>query len=338
MKSKESQFVKRLFEQYHDRSIPQHQKEIIDEWFENYKGDGKAAIFDQPETEQRIYQELSERLRQSTKPAPVYRMWPNSLWTKVACSIGVLFVFGGLYLYTKSNQATSFKETLNAVTTTNGQVKQIILDDGTHIWLNSATSIRVPASFKNLKNRIVYLDKGEAFFDVKHDPTHPFSVISGNLETKDIGTSFSIRAYHPDQEYRVGVASGIVDVYTIDGSGNRNPVSKGISQGQVLLYKPVSKKVTRTEKNIGLMNSWKNEGSIYFDAMNLVQIGEELARHFNIKVTVSNPELDENTYSIKADNLNLNEMLQQLTAVTSISYKLENNRLTINPSKKSNMK
>ncbi|EOR93861.1 putative anti-sigma factor [Arcticibacter svalbardensis MN12-7] len=338
MKSKKSQLVKRLFEQYQDRSIPQHQKEIIDEWFENHKSEGNEDIFDQPETEELIYQELSLRIMDSIKPTPVHRMWPIPLWIQVACSICAIFLIAGLYFYTKNTSATRIEETMNAVTTKNGEVKQITLDDGTHIWLNSATLIRVPASFKKSKNRIVYLDKGEAFFDVKHDPAHPFSVVSGNLETKDIGTSFSIRAYHPDREYRVGVASGIVDVYSIDGSGKRSPLSRGISQGQVLLYKPISKKVTLTEKNLALMNSWKTDGSIYFDAMNLVQIGEELERHFNIKVIISDPELDTNTYNIKLDNLSLNEMLQQLTAITSFSYKLENTSLTIHPSNKTKMK
>jgi transmembrane sensor len=329
--------LKQLFQRYQDGSIHQHEKELVDEWFEKYTDEDAADILKDPNTEQRIYQELTSRIANAQKASPVRKMWQRQNWLKAACIVFAVSLLAALYFNKRNSETPLTAAVFNTFATGNAQVKKITLDDGTSIWLNAATTMRVSTLFNNTKERVVYLDKGEAFFEVKHDASHPFSVISGKLITRDIGTTFCIRAYDLKNEYRVAVTEGKVDVEQLDSLGKPHIISAGITRGQLLVYKASLNTTQVLRKDTRLIATWRTDGSIHTDAMTLEQIGDELSRHFNIKVTVRHPTLDTRKYTINLGTQNIGQMLQQLTLATGISYKLDADSLIINPSA-SNMK
>jgi ferric-dicitrate binding protein FerR (iron transport regulator) len=334
MKTRKYALLKRLFRQYQDGNAPEREKKIIDNWFQNYQEGPVPDLLDDPEATERIYNELSERItRGMARSTPVRHLWSSPIWIKVACVIGVLFLGGVLYNNHKPPEISVPQQSWQTISTANGQVRKLILDDGTEVWLNAATTIRV-AVFRDDQKRTVYLDKGEAFFRVKHEPARPFRVISGNLITRDIGTAFNIRAYDLNSEYRVAVSSGKVEVSRADPSGKLHILSAGIGQGEVLVYHPEHQHTIVTRKDAELMSAWRSGTSLYMEDMTLTQIGEELSRHFNIRVTVAEPRLDTNRYTIAMANHSLSEVLQRLILNTGMSYSLDQHHLTINPSDK----
>jgi transmembrane sensor len=72
-----------------------------------------------------------------------------------------------------------------------GVRETVTLPDGSQIELNTDTSLRVAEAGRH---RNVILDRGEAFFQIKHDAAHPFVVAAGNSRVIDLGTKFSVRA------------------------------------------------------------------------------------------------------------------------------------------------
>ncbi|WEQ51792.1 FecR domain-containing protein [Komagataeibacter oboediens] len=76
-------------------------------------------------------------------------------------------------------------------TTTTGQTRQIALDDGSHLTLGSASAIAV--HMQGDTRRVVLL-KGEALFQVKHDPQRTFMVEADGVVSRDIGTVFDVRS------------------------------------------------------------------------------------------------------------------------------------------------
>ena len=80
------------------------------------------------------------------------------------------------------------------------------LADGTSVWVFAESEIRFPTRFKGNK-REVYLE-GEAYFDVFHDPAHPFYVKTKSLDVKVLGTSFNVKAYRN---------SGVVETSLVEG-------------------------------------------------------------------------------------------------------------------------
>lgn len=333
MKNKKYTVLKKLFRQYQDGTLPEREKTIIDEWFNSHNPEDVVDLLQDPEAEERIYLELRQRISRGIQPARVRTIW-SSVWVKAACAAGALFLIGTLYQLKRSSALkTAQQNAYQTITTTNAQVSKIMLPDSTEVWLNAATTIRVPLHDDDT-SRVVYLDKGEAFFNVKHDPDRTFKVISGNLTTHDIGTEFNIRAYELKKEYRVAVSTGKVAVSKLDASGKLQVISDGLIGGQQLIYDVVTGKSQLTKKDAAMSSGWRTGESIYLDAMTLEQIGDELARKYNVKVTVSSPELDTSQYTFHLANQSLGQILEQLTIKTGITYSLDSNNLTLNPADK----
>jgi transmembrane sensor len=320
--------LKQLFSKYEQGQINHDEKKLVDDWFQNYEDGPDAEILSDPDTENRIYQELNLRLTQGISNSRVRKLWTSTIWFKAACTIGVLLTITGIF-YRRQQPRAANQQAYQTIVTANAQVKKIKLDDSTEVWLNAATTIRIPLIKKD-KNRIVYLDKGEAFFKVKHNTARPFSVVSGNFVTRDIGTSFNIRAYDLKKQYQVSVASGRVDVGIRDQRGNFQLIRPAMERGDVLNYNMLTGKPKLDKKEAELISTWRTIGSFDLEGMTLAQIGDELSRHFNVSVRVNHPEFDQTNYTFHLANQNLHEVLQRLTLTTGMSYSLENNHLTIN--------
>jgi len=330
MEIKKYPVLKWLFQQYQEDKLDRQKKELVDDWFDDYHKAGQADILSDPATEDRIHQELSRRVSEGIQPKPIAMMWPHSMWLKAACVLLIAGI-GTVYFYKPQSKSVPDVIAYQTISTPNKQVKKIVLADGTEIWLNCATHIRISQSFGTEKNRIVYLDKGEAFFKVKHNASRPFSVISGNVITRDIGTSFNIRAYDLKNEYRVAVASGKVDVMQRDSAGELQAISAGIIPGRALTYNSLTNTAQITYQDTALVGEWKTGDKFRMEEMTLPQIAGEIARKFDLKITVQHPQYDPARYSINSSNQNIRNILQQLTFKTGMSYRLQGDSLTINP-------
>jgi ferric-dicitrate binding protein FerR (iron transport regulator) len=132
----------------------------------------------------------------------------------------------------------------------------------------------------------------------------------------------------------VAVSSGKVEVGRTDASGKLHILCAGLGRGETLAYYPGNRQTELTRKDAELLSAWRSGTSLYMDEMTLTQIGGELSRHFNIRVTVTNPRLDTHKYTIAMANHSLSEVLQRLTLSTGISYSLDQRHLTINPADK----
>jgi len=93
------------------------------------------------------------------------------------------------------------------------QSQLFVLSDGSVVILKPKSALSYHEEFHG-PNREVFLS-GEAFFDVKKNPASPFLVHTGNVITKVLGTSFTIRAYPGVNEFKVLVNTGKVRVFTM---------------------------------------------------------------------------------------------------------------------------
>ncbi len=84
------------------------------------------------------------------------------------------------------------------VTAGNGEKADIMLADGSHVWINSGSSLTYNEGF-NRKERNVYLE-GEAYFEVAKDAERPFIVRTGEMDIQALGTAFNVNAYN-DERY-----------------------------------------------------------------------------------------------------------------------------------------
>lgn len=167
-------------------------------------------------------------------------------------------------------------ELVNEFYAPEGQISEFKLIDGTRVWLNSGTRVRIPASF-SAKNRIVTME-GEAFFQVTKDPLHPFFVNTKELSVRVMGTSFNVSAYQTEKTSEVTLIEGKVGVKEINGER----LAK-LLPGQQLVYEKATGRKIKKEVDITPFEAWR-DGKMIFKDKTLEYIAERLERWYNVDI------------------------------------------------------
>lgn len=177
-----------------------------------------------------------------------------------------------------------FEANRNALETPVGGRKTVALADGSIIELNTNTKVRIS---DNGKKRHVDLDKGEAFFQVRHDPKHPFIVIAGNRRIVDLGTKFSVRVDGDDvsvmvQEGRVRVEN--ITHPHLSAPVDLRPNAELIASADTTMLTQLSPK--RVDQTLG----WRS-GMLIFDDETLSDVVAEFNRYNDKKMEISDGEI-----------------------------------------------
>lgn len=150
---------------------------------------------------------------------------------------------------------------------------QVVLADGSKVYLNSESEIRYPTFFAGGERR-VYL-KGEAFFEVTSDTSRPFIVNVGEMDVRVLGTQFNVNAYVPERAIRTTLVSGKVRV-----SDREDKAAVVLEPGQQAVWKKNG--LTMREVDALAVSAWV-DGKFYFEeGMTLEEITEQLQRWYDI--------------------------------------------------------
>jgi transmembrane sensor len=157
-------------------------------------------------------------------------------------------------------------------TTQIGGSKTLALRDGSRIELNTATSVRVSMT---KTQRTVWLDKGEAFFEVAHDAQRPFIVMVAGHRVTDIGTKFLIR--HDPARLEVAVVEGKVGFDSSDPASRAQPLQ--LTAGDVLVATPHAITVkAKREEDLATELGWRR-GMLIFHHTTLGEAASEFNRY-----------------------------------------------------------
>jgi ferric-dicitrate binding protein FerR (iron transport regulator) len=168
----------------------------------------------------------------------------------------------------------------------------VTLADNSTIWLNSGSKLVYPVRFAKDK-REVYLE-GEALFDVAHNESHPFYVVTKGLEIKVLGTVFDLSAYDEDSAINTVLERGLVEVIykrSLFGSSHTRLVP-----GKMASYNLSNKEVVLQDVNTKDFTSWK-DGYLALEKKSLESIARRLSRYYNVSIEFENPELAKETFS-----------------------------------------
>lgn len=157
-----------------------------------------------------------------------------------------------------------------------GQSVKLLLTDGTKVWLNSKSKLVFPTSFSD-NQRVVQL-QGEGFFEVAHDPQHPFIVEAGSYKVKVLGTEFNVKAYEPGKSFEASLLSGSVEI-------NRKEASEN------LVLKPRQRAIiTDDEVKLTTIDTdsflWR-EGILSLDNKNIYEIASLLEQYYDTKIKIA---------------------------------------------------
>lgn len=162
----------------------------------------------------------------------------------------------------------------NTIATPRGGRYEVILPDGTRVWLNAASSLRFPTAFVG-KERVVELS-GESYFEVAHRPDQPFKVrFADGAEIKVLGTHFNIQAYK-DETVKATLLEGAVEISKQTMRGIMKPGQQAVirKEGDVRIVSNVD-----TEEAI----AWKN-GYFQFNRADIATIMRQIERWYDVEV------------------------------------------------------
>lgn len=165
----------------------------------------------------------------------------------------------------------------NTLATPRGGQFQVVLSDGTKVWLNAGSSIRYPVAFTG-SERMVEVT-GEAYFEVTHDATAPFIVKTARQAIKVLGTRFNVNAYVDEPIASTTLLDGAVTI----ASGNS---SRFLKPGEQLTTQYASGEVTVRTVNTDNVIAWIG-GKFSFDHSDVSTVMRQLARWYDVDVVYS---------------------------------------------------
>lgn len=279
-------------------------------------------------------------------------------WLQIAAIFILAFCLSWTVFYFMNRKPDTGSLEYNQIITTKGQKSQIILSDGTTVWLNSETTLRYPSAFNDMK-REVFLE-GEAFFEVqKKGNKIPFIVKTSEIDIKVLGTSFNVMAYPDEETIETTVVEGSVYIIRkgVKSSSDQNIILKPnqkvtllkkgsrVILSEIETAKPIMIKSTKaiqpispTKKeqilisrkvDIELHTAWKDDRLI-FQSETFENICYKLERWYDVKIHVRNEELKKYRYTGKfVHNETINQVLEILKLTTPINYTFKQNDLFI---------
>lgn len=280
---------KKLLDRYFEGDCTADEAAIVEKWYDNIHAKKTLTESEADAIEQRIWSEI--------KPSKGISFTP---YLKIAAAVALIVVAGAVTVLALFDEEQSSQIAVVTVTQQDNQLIEtrnngtmahvITLSDGSVVTLEPQSSVRYPRIFASDK-RLVELS-GEAFFNVKKDPSKPFLVYSDEIVTKVLGTSFRITAFDDSEEIVVAVKTGKVSVYQKEQETEASSIQNVIlTPNQQLVYKRsqemLEKQVVPTPSIVSVDSS--SYFQMEFDGMPVTEIFAVLEKNYGIDI-----QFDEN--------------------------------------------
>lgn len=200
-----------------------------------------------------------------------------------------------------------------------GKTSEIVLADGTKVYLNAGSSLVYPEYFVDKRREVLLV--GEAFFEVSEDKEHPFIVQTSDIRVKVLGTHFNISAYHSDGVIETVLTEGKVELE--QNNSSLFSEKKVLEPGQLASFNK-STQVTSVKKvNTSNYTLWK-DGVYKFESTDLSRVIKKLERYYNLRFLYSDPLLGTIKISGKLD---LNETREEIISRVALAATIEINNV-----------
>ena len=201
----------------------------------------------------------------------------------------------------------------NKVEIPRGGEYQIVLGDGTRVYLNAQTELRFPESFASSEQRLVYLS-GEAYFEVTKNPSKPFVVQCKDYAVKVLGTSFNVNSYEGDETSKTTWATGKVE---IDMDGKQTI----LNPGQQAIIK--NGEVNVKEVDVEVYTTWMFD-NFRFQSESIQEIMTKLSRWYAIDVFYMNESVRNYHFTGYLPRYaKIADVLELLSLTTNIKFDVE---------------
>ena len=170
------------------------------------------------------------------------------------------------------------------VVTQLGERSQVVLPDGTKVWLNSKSRLEYPSSFGRRSRRVTLC--GEGYFEVAHDERKPFVVETGQYDVRVLGTTFNVYAYDNDRAaFETALMEGSVEV-----SSRSDASQRLVLQPNEAAVMAADGRLVRTRLTDMGRFRW-TEGLICLNDVPFGELLERFSDYYDIRILLKNPKL-----------------------------------------------
>ncbi len=208
-----------------------------------------------------------------------------------------------------------------------GKKFNLILSDGTIVYLNAGTSLKYPIKFPSNGSRQVILS-GEAFFEVTENKEKPFIVTADEgMKVKVLGTRFNIKSYPEDGNVETTLIDGKVRIME-----NNSSKEVDLKPSEKAIYHKNKDAVTVKGVDTSQFTSWK-EGVLIYDETPLYQVIKDLERTYDIAFEVESETIRNYKFNGVFDNLTVDQILEIFELSSPIKYYKLNKKIILKEAK-----
>jgi len=349
--------MKPIFKKYLHSVLDPEEFSVLEDYLGNRKNDKEITnvmktfwrekmeeSIERPVVNPVLLKRIMEAL-QADKHKRTQRKLKIYTWGLRAAAVLVLALITSSIFYMRMKQDLLAQQ-WHSVTTPFGAKTKITLPDSSTIWLNAGSSLKYSNEFGR-KNREVHLS-GEAFFDVFHNPSVLFQVLTSELTIKSYGTAFNVKSY-PEE--------GTIETTLIEGSIGITRSSIGYAKKDEVMLEPNQRVVyyrkTKTlaseqaeieaeetpappppkseeKKTTYLISkgidakeftSWK-DGTIFISSETLVDLAVKLERKYNVTIHFENEELKILRFTGSLENETVEQVIHAIGISANIDYEI----------------
>ena len=225
----------------------------------------------------------------------------------------------GQLAYTAAeNNSSAALVSYNTLMTPKGGQYQLILADGTKVWLNAASSLKFPTALVG-SERVVELT-GEAYFEVAKDTKRPFKVKTSRQTVQDIGTQFDVNCYADEDAVTTTLVEGSVKIYDANGQTLIRP-------GQQYLSKTSGLSEVKSDVDIDEVTAWKS-GMFQFDDADVKTIMRQLSRWYNVDVEYQG-QVPASTYHGRISRNSNASTVLKILELSGINFTIERGKIIV---------
>jgi transmembrane sensor len=329
--------IKILLEKYRLGNCTDTEAQLIEEWLATIKYDDISQFGDTFIKDQLVT--AKNQIDQVIGAAPVPAKHRSYSWLAAAASLLILCssiaIWATYFRKTAANDSVKYagfeQHTAKGwvyVKTEKGITHKIKLSDGSTITLDASSNLRYPARFVNHK-RPIYLDEGEALFEVAKDKTSPFTVYTPKFATTALGTAFNIRSYAKENKVSISLLHGKIKIEDLHPFRRSEASRILLPHQQVVLNKQSGTMMKSSFDDETPITSWK-DGVLSFRDATMDEVINSIENRFNVVIKNNSNHINW-SYTGTFKSLPLNDVLKTVCLTEGIaSYTIVNNNVTLN--------
>lgn len=259
--------------------------------------------------------------------------WPRDVrrarrrnWTTYAAVASLILILGLTFFYYQDSMKKATEPHYVTVHTDYGQKDSLIIRDGSVIILNSNSTLRYNPKTLAEADTKLYLESGEAYFSIVHNPDRTLQVLTDNGIVEDIGTKFNVNTRNGIT--RVALNEGKVRILKKNQDSDTN-TSYSAHPGELIKFSASQKNIEVNKENLEVYTSWI-QNKMVFDDTPFRDIVKKIEDTYGVEIVVRDKELMKRKVSGSIRSPNLKIVLKGLAQTMGLTIKHKGNKILIN--------